>query len=288
MQTFVDCVYCYLKQAVNCMMVAGVDEEIQHRVLFELMEDIKALDRRKTPAENSSEIILKTYKLIENEDPYREIKTKSNALALELYPSLKEYVEHSANPLLEVLKISAAGNVIDLGLNRSYDLKASLEQCLKTGFTINDYELFQSRLEKSERDEVVILADNTGEIVFDRLLAEELSKRGKKVICIVKGGPIVNDATREDALQTGMEKTAQIMTTGSNYLGALLHKISPEARGVLERAEVIIAKGQANFETLEHEELARGRIFFLLKLKCEGVARVAGAKFGDVVFISRS
>jgi len=285
MQSFVDCIHCYLKQATNCMTLAGVDEETQCRVLFALMDDIKLLDRESTPAENSSEILLKAYKLINNNDPYKEIKAKSNALALEMYPHLKKYLEQSENRLYDALKIAAAGNIIDLGINKSFDLDASLEQCLHTGFSRSDFALFQKKL--NEVDRLIIIGDNSGEIVFDRLLAEELSRMGKNVTYIVKGGPIINDATEEDALQAGIDKIAAIVTTGSNYLGALLHKISPEARSLLERAELVIAKGQANFESLEHEELARGRIFFLLKIKCECVGKVAEAALGDVVFFTR-
>ncbi|MEW5785881.1 MAG: ARMT1-like domain-containing protein [Bacillota bacterium] len=286
MQTSVDCIHCYLKQAANCMALAGVDEESQCRVLFEIMEDIKAMDRQRTPAENSTDILVKVYALINNADPYREIKAKSNALALELYPRLKNYLAQSWDRLHDALKIAAAGNVIDLGINKSFDLDASLKQCLDTGFAKDDYEIFKQRLHGT--DDLVIVGDNSGEIVFDRLLAEELVLMGKKVTYIVKGGPMLNDATLEDAKQAGMDQTARVITTGSNYLGVILHKISGDARSLLEKAGLIISKGQANFESLEHEAPARERVFFLLKIKCESVGKVAEANFGDVVFFTRS
>lgn len=285
MQSYVDCIHCYLKQAANCMTLAGVDEEIQYRVMFELMDQIRAMDREKTPAENSTDILLKAYSLINNDDPYREIKVKSNDLALGLYPRLKGYLEQSADRLHDALKISAAGNVIDLGINKNFDIEASLKQCLETGFTKNDYEIFQKKLYETKN--VLIIGDNSGEIVFDRLLAEELYRMGKKVTYIVKGGPMLNDATMEDVVQVGMDKTAEIITTGSNYLGVILHRISAEAKSLLETAGLVISKGQANFESLEHEELARGRIFFLLKIKCECVGKVAESNLGDVVFFTR-
>ncbi|OPX83600.1 MAG: hypothetical protein A4E53_04548 [Pelotomaculum sp. PtaB.Bin104] len=89
MKTFVDCVHCYLKQAVTCMTIAGISEDRQYSILFELMDDIKVLDRNRTPAQNSTEILLKVYQLINNDDPYLEAKQKSNILALELYPRVK-------------------------------------------------------------------------------------------------------------------------------------------------------------------------------------------------------
>lgn len=99
MQPFVDCVYCYLKQAANCMELAGIDEDRQHQVLFSLMDDIKTLDRSRTPAENSTELLLSVYRAINNDDPYREAKEESNTLALELYPRLKVYLQKSDNRL---------------------------------------------------------------------------------------------------------------------------------------------------------------------------------------------
>ncbi|HBV97121.1 MAG: hypothetical protein JL50_21365 [Peptococcaceae bacterium BICA1-7] len=285
MQTFVDCVYCYLKQAATCMSIAGVDTDRQHQILFELMDDIKAMDRKKTPAENSTEMLVKLYKLIGSDDPYREAKASSNHQALKLYPGLKKYLAGSGDKLHEALKISVAGNVIDLGINKSFDIDASLKQCLDTGFSRDHYTSFREKL--NHVNEVLIVGDNAGEIVFDRILAEELSAMGKKVIYMVKGGNILNDATLEDAVLTGMDRVAQIKTTGSNYLGALLHRVSAEARGLLENSALVISKGQANFETLEHQEIARGRIFFLLKIKCDSVGTVAGSKLGDIVFFTR-
>ncbi len=285
MQAFVDCVHCYLKQAVTCMSIAGIDVDRQHQILFELMDDIKIMDRLRTPAENSTEMLLKVYKLINSADPYKEIKIKSNEMALELYSGLRDYLDRSPDRLREALKISVSGNVIDLGINRTFDINASLEESLKNGFSRDDYHSFVRILDDVE--DVVIVGDNSGEIVFDRLLAEELSHLGKRVTYIVKGGPILNDATQEDALQSGINKTARVITTGSNYLGAPLKKVSGEVINLLEKSRLIISKGQANFESLEDEALARGRIFFLLKIKCESVAKVAGSTFGDIVFFKR-
>jgi len=285
MQPFVDCVYCYLKQAANCMNLAGIDEDRQHQILFNLMDQIKTLDRTRTPAENSTELLLSVYRAIDNNDPYLEAKEESNTLALELYPRLKGYLDKSKNRLYDALKISVAGNVIDLGINKDFDIEDSLKKSLGTGFARDDFDLFKKNLDQV--DDVLLVADNAGEIVFDRLLAEELASLGKKVTCMVKGGPILNDATVADAVQAGMDKVARMVTTGSNYLGAHPGKVSPEALEFLKQAGLVISKGQANFESLEHEDLAKGRIFFLLKIKCECVGKAAEANFGEIVFFTR-
>lgn len=101
MENFVDCMHCYLKQAVTCMTVAGIAEDRQYPILFKLMDDIKVMDRKKTPAANSTEILLKVYRLINNADPYPEAKQKSNLLALRLYPELKDFLKSSNNKLYD-------------------------------------------------------------------------------------------------------------------------------------------------------------------------------------------
>lgn len=285
MQARIDCFYCYFKQIANCMNTAGIEEDRQYQILFDLMDDVKKLDRTLTPAENTTEILLKLHQKINNHDPYRESKAESNAHALQLYPELKKYLAESPNKLYTALKISVAGNIIDLGINKDYDIDASLKHSLEAGFSRDDYQRFREKL--AATDEVVIIGDNAGEIVFDRLLVEELVRRGKKVIYIVKGGPILNDATMEDARQAGIDQIATVITSGANYLGMPLVQISQEARQLLEQSSLVISKGQANFETLEQEELARDRIFFLLKIKCACIGEVIGAKLGDVVFFTQ-
>lgn len=282
MKTYIDCIHCYLRQAVTCMTIAKVDEETQYKNLFELMDLIKNMDRNNTPAENSTKLLMKVYKQIGLNDPYQKEKKQSNDLALKLYPKIKDLLDKSDNRLYDALKISVAGNVIDLGINRTFDIDASLKYSLEVGFSKDDYDKFINKLNKV--DEVLILGDNSGEIVFDKILVEELLQMNKKVTYVVKDRPILNDSTMEDALYVGMNNVAKVVTTGTNYLGTPLKYISDECLTLLKNADLVISKGQANFESLEHEELAKNRIFFLLKIKCEGVAEVAETKFGDVVF----
>jgi uncharacterized protein with ATP-grasp and redox domains len=243
------------------------------------------MNRYRTPAENTTEMLMKLYQRIGNSDPFKESKDKSNIQAMELYPVLKDYLQKSTKMLYDALKISVAGNIIDLGIQKNYDLNASLQYSLKEGFSRDDYPRFVEKLAVS--DSVLIIGDNAGEIVFDRLLVEELTSLGKRITYLVKGSPILNDATLDDARQTGMDKLATVITTGSPYLGVPLTKVSDEVRKLLEDSSLIISKGQANFETLEHEELAQDKIFFLLKIKCSCVGQVAEAKLGEIVFFTR-
>lgn len=284
MKSTIDCVHCYLKQAVSCMKAGGICEDTQYKILYKLMDFVKELDPAKSPAENSTRIILKTYELIGVDDPYKEAKKQSNDLALELYPRLKEIISEREDRLLSALKISVAGNIIDLGIRRSFDIDEELKYSMETGFSKNHYSRFIEKL--ADVDEVLFLGDNAGEIVFDKILVEELVRLGKRVTYVVKEGPILNDSTMEDALYVGMDKVAKVITSGSNYLGVCFDHMSKEFADALFNAELIIGKGQANFESLEQEKIAQDRIFFLLKIKCEEVSKVAGAEFEELAFFT--
>jgi len=267
------------------MVLAKIDEDTQHEVIYKLMDEVKQYNREETPAFNSTKALLKTYELIKIDDPYSEVKKQSNDLALALYPKLKEHLNTVDDRLYEALKISVAGNIIDFGPQRDFDVEKELNKIFKFGFTIDHYDKFLQKFETASN--VLYLGDNAGEIVFDKILVEELTALGKKVTYVVKDGPILNDATMEDAVYVGMDKVANVITNGTNYLGTCINKLPDKVLDTLKNAEIVISKGQANFESLEHEEMAKGRVFFMLKVKCDYVAEKSGAKFGDSVFFTR-
>lgn len=285
MKVNADCVYCYLKQAVSCMNYAGIDEDKQHEVLYKLMDEIKNYSRENTPAENSTLALLKTYELIGNYDPYRAAKRQSNDLALKLYPRLQQIMDASEDKLDCALRIAAAGNVIDLGINRDFDISEALRHSMEIGFAINHIEEFRKKTAAAEK--IMIIGDNSGEIVFDRILAEYLKVLGKDVVYVVKENPILNDATMEDAVYTGMDKISRVITNGSGYLGTYLQTVSKQFLEDFHGSGVVLAKGQANYESLEDEDISRGKVFFLLRAKCERVAEDIGVKLLDMVFLSR-
>jgi uncharacterized protein with ATP-grasp and redox domains len=283
----INCVYCYLRQAASCMEVMGItDRERQHEILYEIMDYIKTFNTRLTPAENTSLVYHKLYEMTGHKDPYRKLKKQSNNLALELYPRLRKMLDASNNPLYDALKIAAAGNIIDLGIHPDYDIEKALDHSMTKGFARDDFLAFTQKL--GSADEVMIIGDNSGEIVFDKLLAEELVRMGKKAVYVVKESFVSNDATMEDAVYTGLDKVAKVISNGSNYLGSCMGRVSKEFITALAKAPLIISKGHANFESLENEPLVKDKAFYLLKIKCNEVAKAAGAKLDDVVFMTTS
>ena len=204
-------------------------------------------------------------------DPYKKDKHEQNRWALSVYPELKKMVDESDDRLLCAVKISALGNTIDLGVSGSYEVDLDLR---KINLAINDIDIFREKLKTAKK--ILFIADNAGEIIFDRVLIEEL---GKRVVVGVKSGPIINDITIEEVDETGIN--AEFIETGTASLGVELEKVSKEFRKVFYESDVVISKGHANFETLDD---ANRDIFFLLRAKCEIVADVLGVKKGDIVF----
>jgi uncharacterized protein with ATP-grasp and redox domains len=194
-----------------------------------------------------------------------------------MYPEMKARVRVAEDPLKEALRIAVAGNFIDFGTTEQVDLKAGLEKILDQDFAIDHYGELRDSLERSER--VLMLGDNAGETVFDRVLIEEL---GKPVRYVVRAAPMINDATREDAVMAGIEGVAEIVSSGCVAPGTIRRFCSPEFWQELRETPLIISKGQGNFEGLSDEALP---IFFLLKAKCRAVAREVGVPQGSILLL---
>lgn len=212
-------------------------------------------------------------------DPFKAYKQRYNEIALHLYPDLKKSVEQSNDRLLMACRLAIAGNVIDFVANSEFNLLRTVRECAKGEFGSFDYPQLKKKLRNSSS--VLYVGDNAGEIVFDKLLVEELLMMGKRVTYVVRGGPVLNDATMEDAREIGLDKIVEVITTGAALPGALLSESSPEFVKHFKKADIIISKGQGNFEALSDEP---GPIFFLLKAKCVPIARELGVKQGAMIF----
>lgn len=278
MKSGIDCFPCFLKQAHSSVTYATEDEARQWQVMTGAAPVLAGLSLDQNPAYNSSLVLHKVNELLGMADPYAAAKKSSNEKALAMLPVLRERIKGSEDKLQTAVRLAVAGNVIDLGIKHEADLETTIEEALGDGFARFEYESFKSRLDSSKN--VLYVLDNAGEIVFDRLLIEGLRAHGKMVIAVVKGGPILNDATMEDAAAAGLDKLVKVIDTGSDFVGINREKASPLLLKALDTADLVIAKGQGNYETLD----ALGpRAFFILKAKCNHVARALGVKLGDLV-----
>jgi uncharacterized protein with ATP-grasp and redox domains len=275
MKTYLECLPCFLNQALRAGRIATNDEKKIKRLLDEVGMMLKDIPLESTPPASGKMIYKKVSEISGIPDPYKEIKEQSTRKCLLLYPALKNLVEKSNDKLLTAIRIAIAGNVIDFGANREFDIEEEIESVLTRDFAVFDYPEFKDCL--GEADKILYIGDNAGECVFDRILIETMKK---PVIYVVRGVPVINDATYEDAVQAGIHKVATILSSGTDAPGTILDTCSEEFKKVFEGAGFIISKGQGNYEALSNEKRP---IFFLLKIKCHVIANDMGLSEGDIV-----
>jgi len=275
MKTYLDCLPCFLSQALRAARIATDDEKKIKKVLDEVGMMLRNIPLESTPPESGRLIYHKVAEITGNWNPYRETKSKSTKKALSLYPALKSQVEKSNDRLLTAVRVAIAGNVIDFGPNRAFDIEKEIDDTLKRDFAICNFGRFKDCL--AEAREILYIADNAGECVFDKILIEEMKK---PVIYAVRDVPIINDATYEDAVQAGIDKVGTIFSSGTDAPGVILKTCSAEFKEVFNNSKFIISKGQGNYEGLSNEKRP---IFFLLKAKCHVIANDIGVDEGDIV-----
>jgi uncharacterized protein with ATP-grasp and redox domains len=279
MQTQLECFPCFLRQTLIALGQSPylADTLIRREILNDVLSIMLRADTDKPPAYTTT-FIHRTIRERLGRDPFKEIKHKYNALAMGLYHTLKPEVESSKDPLWTAARLAIAGNVIDFGIFTSVDIDGSVRRALRTPIAADDYPAFRESVGHAE--EILYLLDNSGEIVFDRLLIEQLVSSGKRVTAAVKGSPVLNDVILDDAVQTGLTKLCRVIDNGSDAVGTMLGWTSPEFQSAFHSADLIISKGQGNFETLAGNEK---RIFFLFQSKCEVVSKELGLPPGSML-----
>jgi len=280
MRSYPECVPCIINQGLRTARTATDDERVHEQVVREIIGKLQDFDFSLAPAVNSMVAYDTVAAITANPDPYRANKREHNDLALAMEPELHRIVEEAPDKLRAALQLAAAGNIIDMGILKSFDINDALQHALEHGFAADDYPDLAESLATAQ--EILVVGDNAGEIVFDKPLVRALSRHGR-VFYAVKSAPIINDATIEDARYTGMSDIVNVITTGSGAIGAPSEFVSGEFLQVRDRADVIIAKGQGNFETMD---VLPHNIFFILKAKCPAVAQEMGVDLHDVGLIS--
>lgn len=275
MRTSLDCFPCFLDQALRAGRMWTDDEKQLKRLLDEVIALLRDIPFQSTPPEVARLIYQRIAEITGKVDPYQEIKERSTKKALNLYPGLKKKVDTSRSRLLTAMRIAIAGNVIDFGANVDFDMEKATQEVLDKDFAICDYEEFIRCLK--DADEVLYIGDNAGETVFDRLLIEEIEQ---PVTFVVRGAPIINDVTSEDAIQAGLDKVATIMSSGTDAPGTILQTCNSEFAKRFHNTACIISKGQGNYEALSDQIRP---VFFLLLVKCRVIARHIGVSVGDIV-----
>jgi uncharacterized protein with ATP-grasp and redox domains len=285
MRTNLYCFPCFLRQALEASRMATEDESTHRRVLDSVLLILYDISLQTPPPEIALLVHRRVKAITGNPDPYKEAKRRQNNLALQYERSLSAQIADVSHPLKAALMLSAAGNSIDLAPDcQSPDIYKRCFEMMSRGFAWNDYDVFYEKLTQSKS--ILFLGDNAGEIVWDKILIEELLDLfDLDIMYAVRGLPILNDVTMEDAEYVGMAQLVKVISNGSEAPGTLLNRCSEEFVSRFRKSDLILSKGQGNYESLSRENRP---IFFLLNVKCPVIAQDIHCEIGDIVLKCQS
>lgn len=280
MKTELACLPCFFGQVSRSLHYAGVNGDQGRAVMDNARAIIEQASLDDVPARTTT-LIHRMLREATGLDPYRSVKDEYNRIALGKLPALRAMAARCGDALEGGVRTAIAGNVIDFGIYDTVDLDRSLEEAFRLPLDPAAFRLFSATVNAARR--ILYLCDNAGEIVFDRVLLEILRAAGKETLAVVKGSAVINDATLDDARMAGLEQSAAVIDNGSDGIGTLLETCSTRFLDAYRGADMIISKGQANYETLARER--DERIFYLFKVKCPVVAAHLGRPDGDIVLL---
>jgi len=282
-----ECIPCLINQVLRAFQLLKPDtpREIVIDTQKKLMEYLISfdLDKRASPIIGKVAYNLVAEALGVN-DPYASIKKKYNKLALQFYDEARKIVNNAEDPLLEAIVVAALGNTIDFGTSHKIDFIHDIKNFTPDKLAINDYETFKQSL--MDTDQLLILLDNAGEIVFDKLLVETLLKTFPEleITCSVRSAPIINDATLEDAKFVGLTDLVQVIEASGTPGIDLPNTTDEFKKHFFLKDGVILSKGQGNFESLHGMEIPDKEVYYLLKAKCSLMERLFSVKEGNIIF----
>lgn len=292
MKLHTECLACLVGTAVDQVKIATDDEQKQFEALREFLSFLEeSFVAEHTPPYIGSERSRIIQEVTSNPDPYKELKEKSNRLAFELESLARDFVEDSgdrAKRLNGALSVVAAANSMEFGVTcHNFDLESfnsEFREIVKENPGVDDSDEVVEQILSS--DEVLYLTDNCGEVVLDRILMEEIVDAGSDLFIGSKGVPVQEDVTVQTAREIGLENLGPVISTGES-VGVFLEEAPSEIREKLESSDLIISKGMGNFETIsEYEEMLEGRLVYILRAKCEPVARSFEVPRGKLVIAS--
>jgi len=268
---------CLVKQAIEIAQT-NLKEDAREGFIREVLRQLSTFDYSNPPPIMALEMYGKIRQMAQINDPYAQIKEFYNNKALSLYPELKTLVKSSDDPLDTAMRIAVAGNIIDFGSGNKKDIAVEevIQNALNSPFTIDDRGWLKETLK--DASSILYLGDNAGEIGFDKIFIEELDP--SRVTFATRDEPIINDATIKDAKEVGLTDICRVISSGSKAPGTPLDLCSEEFRDLFYSSDLVISKGQGNFETLSAPSR---EIFFLLMIKCPVIAREIGAPVGSFI-----
>ncbi|WP_202709788.1 damage-control phosphatase ARMT1 family protein [Sporosalibacterium faouarense] len=276
------CIHCLARQAIEIAEEATSDKKVQEKIIRKSLEELGKIEFHETAPEIAFRMHQHTKSITGIDDPYKKLKEQYNEIAEEIYERIIEekWLDNADDRFDMACRLAIAGNIIDfsVGLELEYDdIVKSVEDSIKHEIYGSGSSSLKEAVGRAKK--IMFIADNAGEIIFDKFLLEELPM--DKVTYAVKGSPIVNDATMQDAISSGVVNLVKVIDNGHSAQGTILKDCSSEFINAFNEADLIISKGQANFETLS--DIKDKPIFYLLRAKCGSVASAIGCQRMDYV-----
>jgi len=281
MRTYFDCIPCFVRQVLDSVRMTTDDMRLQEKVLREALHMASEMDLSQSPPAMAQKIHRLIRETTGINDLYLEVKNRFNKLSLQMYPELKQRIDASVDPVETAVRLAIAGNIIDFGVNANVEpgqVERTIAESLTDPLDRQSLETFKDAVSRAKK--ILYLGDNAGEIVFDRLLIEQLPY--DKITFVVKGGPILNDAVMEDAQIVGLTDVVEVIDNGFDAPGTVLEDCSEAFRRRFDESDLVISKGQGNCETLSDVDK---NIFFLVRPKCNVLARHLGREIGSLVLL---
>jgi len=284
MKVYPECGPCMLRQAGEAINLATDDEKLKIETVNEVF---KYLASNFKPGASSNKIGTNMHRIIKKKtkcyDPYIKQKERGNQIAINLFSKVEKILKED-DSLENYVKIAIIGNILDFGgLGLNIDFEKMINESLNKGLAINHIDDFKKTLENAKS--LLYLVDNTGEIVFDKLLIEKLKEYDLDITVAIKEKPILNDACMEDAIAIGLDKLANLVSIGTDSVGLVYDDISPEFKEIFDSHNFIISKGLGNYEGLTELNLENKDVFYLFSAKCSAIAKDSNVEKNDNVLL---
>ena len=279
-----ECGACFLRQAKEAMDLSTDDENLKIELMNDIFTFLSSNFSKNTNSNKTGSIIHNMIKQkTKCSNPYINEKIASNQIALKYLPTVQKVLKEN-NSLENYVKIAIIGNILDFGaFTLDTDVGSLINDALDNSLAIKDIVEFEKALKKY--DEVLYLVDNTGEIVFDKLLLSKIKQYDLNITIAVKSEPILNDACRQDAIDVGLDEFGDIVEIGAGTVGYVDSEISDEFRKIFDNHEFIISKGMGNYEGLTEIDLSNKEVFFLLCSKCTTISKNIGVNLQDMLLL---
>lgn len=272
-----ECITCIIAQVKNVTNMFGLSEEQREEAMRDTHTYLAGANYEGCTPESMGELWQILLRHVGEKDPYAAIKSLCNQEAMKMLPATREKIARAKEPFTVALKYAIAGNLIDYGLEHPVSIEeqnAQIDAIANTAFSIDDSGKLLRAMKSAKT--MLYLGDNAGEIVFDKLLIEQIRKRFPQIDLsfVVKGSPVLNDVTHADADEVGMQDVARVIDNGDASPGTVLPRTSEAFQAAFANADVILSKGQGNYESLSGVE--KENLFFLFTAKCDTVCVEAG------------